>query len=190
MRAVRTVLLVLIGIAAVAVTFLLAPKSPIVVTSSPVSGNYSDSATTFGSAIDQAIANGELNNNTAQGAPQQAVVNGWTARDLLAVIGRQMDQQNTLTADNVKALGGISSQLKANSVAEVQALNEISQSTSDKRPTLLLMLAVLALVVIGTTMQMTPQQVVTPTALQPGVHSGVPSSPTAPALASPYPPQM
>jgi hypothetical protein len=43
------------------------------------------------------------------------------------------------------------------------------------------MLAVLALVVIGTTMQMTPQQVVTPTALQPGFHSGMPSSPTAPA---------
>ena len=39
-------------------------------------------------AIRQVMAEDALNQPTAQGAPQQSVVNGWTARDLLEVIAK------------------------------------------------------------------------------------------------------
>jgi hypothetical protein len=75
--------------AAVAVFVLLAPKVP---TSTPTLPN----ATQYQSLIEQALADGTANNATAQGAPQQAVVNGWTARDLLTIIAKE--DQDILTA--------------------------------------------------------------------------------------------
>jgi hypothetical protein len=46
--------------------------------------------------ISAALADDKINNTSTQGAPQQAVVNGWTAKDLLTVIaseGAEQDQR-------------------------------------------------------------------------------------------------
>lgn len=48
-------------------------------------GSYAD-------AIDEALSNAELNEGLADSAPQQQVVNGWTARDLLTVQAEVMDE--------------------------------------------------------------------------------------------------
>jgi len=44
---------------------------------------------TYDAAVSAAIAEYELNNELAESAPQQQVVNGWIARDLLEVIALQ-----------------------------------------------------------------------------------------------------
>lgn len=62
--------------AAVAVRFLLEPEH-----TSSDTPNYS-------SAISSAIAGYEANNAMADSAPQQEVVNGWVAKDLLEVIAK------------------------------------------------------------------------------------------------------
>jgi hypothetical protein len=48
--------------------------------------------TTSPSMISAALSDDQLNQSNAQGAPQQAVVNGWTARDLLTIIARQGEE--------------------------------------------------------------------------------------------------
>ena len=50
----------------------------------------------YRSAIASALADDKINNTSTQGAPQQTVVNGWTAKDLLTVIaseGAEQDQR-------------------------------------------------------------------------------------------------
>lgn len=47
------------------------------------------------STIEAAISNAETNEDSASGAPQQAVVNGWVARDLLEVIAHQGQDNRT-----------------------------------------------------------------------------------------------
>lgn len=65
--------------AAVACWFLLTPEQ-----------SSSDSPS-YATAISAALADYEANNAAADSAPQQAVVNGWVAKDLLEVIARAED---------------------------------------------------------------------------------------------------
>lgn len=44
--------------------------------------------------ISSALLDDSLNQKAATGAPQQSVVNGWTARDLLTVIARQGERHD------------------------------------------------------------------------------------------------
>ena len=76
MRIARIVLLTLIGIAAVVITLTMGPTPT----------NYQDE-------VSAALASSSVDNSRAQGAPQQTVVNGWIARDLLAIISKQLDAQ-------------------------------------------------------------------------------------------------
>ena len=46
-------------------------------------------ATDYDTAISAALSDDNANNLRAEGAPQQTVVNGWTAKDLLTIIARQ-----------------------------------------------------------------------------------------------------
>jgi len=52
--------------------------------------------------IASALADYELNNARTQGAPQQQVVNGWVAKDLLTVIAEQ--QNESMTDERLPAL--------------------------------------------------------------------------------------
>lgn len=56
----------------------------------------------YGSDISGSISVDELNEESAQGAPQQTVVNGWVARDLLEIIAKQNDERSS--DDRVPAL--------------------------------------------------------------------------------------
>jgi hypothetical protein len=78
--------------AAIAVWFLMAPAEPVapdVQTQEQVSDRGGD--------IASALANYELNEGLTQGAPQQAVVNGWVAKDLLSIIAEQQNEALTRT---------------------------------------------------------------------------------------------
>jgi len=76
MLLVRRLGALVLAISAVAVWFLLEPEQ-----ASADTPNYR-------SAISSAIANYEANDALADSAPQQAVVNGWVAKDLLEVIAK------------------------------------------------------------------------------------------------------
>src|SRR5689334_808351 len=89
LRVVRGIGLVVCAAVAVAIFVVLAPKVPKSTPTLP-------SATQYQSLIQQALAADVLNNTRTQGAPQQTVVNGWTARDLLTIIAKE--NQDILTA--------------------------------------------------------------------------------------------
>ncbi|WP_138732011.1 hypothetical protein [Modestobacter excelsi] len=80
--------------AAIAVWLLMAPDKPVM-----PEVQVQDSVTDRSSAISQALSDYELNENRAQGAPQQTVVNGWVTKDLLEILARQ--QNEALTRDAV-----------------------------------------------------------------------------------------
>ena len=42
-------------------------------------------------AVDEALTSAQLNEDRAESAPQQQVVNGWAARDLRSIQARQLD---------------------------------------------------------------------------------------------------
>lgn len=67
-----------LAIAAVAVWFLMAPEAV-------------PEAEGHGELLSDVLDSAEANNALADGAPQQEVVNGWAARDLIAVTVRQND---------------------------------------------------------------------------------------------------
>lgn len=71
---VRRVGAVVLALAALIVCFAMAPSSE-----------------DFQSQVSAVMADDDLNQRRAEGAPQQAVVNGWVARDLLQIIARQLD---------------------------------------------------------------------------------------------------
>lgn len=50
--------------------------------------------TTSAADISSALLDDSINQKAAGGAPQQSVVNGWTARDLLTIIARQGEQRD------------------------------------------------------------------------------------------------
>jgi hypothetical protein len=58
----------------------------------------------FTDDVDSALALAELNEGTASGAPQQTVVNGWVARDLLEVHSKQTNTMLDLQFATVVAL--------------------------------------------------------------------------------------
>ncbi|CAB4964712.1 MAG: hypothetical protein F2842_11810 [Actinobacteria bacterium] len=168
MRTLRVVLLSIIGVAAVAITLLMAPAPPTIsvakvsVTVPPIN------ASSYASDIQTALSNGEANNSNAEGAPQQTVVNGWTARDLLAVIGAQLDEQNASVAKTQDGLAAVAEAVSQASAAQTSAVSQLAAAPIDRRPALLLMLAVLAIVVIGATLPAGP----------------APAGPTAPTAAA------
>jgi hypothetical protein len=73
---VRRIGAVVLTIAAIAVWFGMAPTPD-------------NDADVYRTRITAALAADTENNKNTQGAPQQAVVNGWTARDLLTVIAQE-----------------------------------------------------------------------------------------------------
>jgi hypothetical protein len=85
-----------LAVAAACVWFLMAPAEP----EAPI-GQVQEQVSDRRSEIDQALSSYELNEGRTQGAPQQAVVNGWVAKDLLAIIAKQ--QNDALTRDEVPA---------------------------------------------------------------------------------------
>jgi hypothetical protein len=94
MNIVRQIGAVVLSLAAVAVWFLMAPEeaeTPAVQAQQGVADRSND--------IDDALLNYEANEALTQGAPQQSVVNGWVAKDLLTIIAEQ--QNEALTRDEV-----------------------------------------------------------------------------------------
>jgi hypothetical protein len=120
----RRIGLLVIAIASVAIFFLMKPAPP-------EEGSLNLSATNYQSLIDLAISDYEANDALTDSAPQQQVVNGWVARDLLQIQTRQLaDLLDALTQEDD------SGQIVA---------------TADPRVPALLALAVLALSLIGFT---------------------------------------
>jgi hypothetical protein len=85
---------VVLVLAALAVWLFMAPTEP-VMPHVEVQGTVTDRSYD----IAQALSDDEANEARTQGAPQQTVVNGWTARDLLTIIAKQ--QNEALTRDAV-----------------------------------------------------------------------------------------
>ena len=85
------------------------------------------SATQYESLISTALTEFELNNIGADSAPQQAVVNGWVARDLLSVIAKEL-------ADILRSQGAV-----------VDATGNLQTQPFDERVPTLLLLGVLAI---------------------------------------------
>jgi hypothetical protein len=83
---------VVLAIAAVAVWFAMAPDQP----ATPVA-QAQEEVRDRSSEIQRALSDYEANDALTQGAPQQAVVNGWIARDLLTVIAEQQNDALTRT---------------------------------------------------------------------------------------------
>ena len=89
------------------------------------------SATSYEALISQALDDDQANNLRAEGAPQQAVVNGWTARDLLTIVAKQ-------NADILRAQGAI-----------VDATGSLQTQPFDQRIPALLVIGVLSICWLG-----------------------------------------
>jgi hypothetical protein len=139
MRVARVVGLVLIAIAAVVVFVVLEPALPRKIDRQAVDASGSSLAT----QINSAIADDTLNQDSADSAPQQQVVNGWTARDLLAV---GIKGQAAQDAESTNAIVGALNSGAFASHAQTKASFEQSRQTNA-----LIALAVLALCWIGIT---------------------------------------
>lgn len=108
------------------------------------------SATTYESLISSVLADDVLNNTRTEGAPQQTVVNGWTARDLLTIIAKE-------NADILRAQGAV-----------VDATGNLQTQPFDQRVPALLLLGVLTLCWLGLTAPR-PSVVASPQAVSPGL---------------------
>lgn len=102
----------LLALVAVVVWVALEPEEP-----------PAPSTSSHARSITQALEEFDVNNQNAQGAPQQQVVNGWVARDLLSIVAAQ---QNDLIA-------------------------AAAPETADQRVPALLALAVVGLALLGAT---------------------------------------
>jgi hypothetical protein len=91
---IRRVGAAVLAFAAVAVWFFMAPAEP----ATPVV-QVQESVRDRSSEIRSALSDYELNETLTKGAPQQAVVNGWVAMDLLKIIAEQ--QNEALTREEV-----------------------------------------------------------------------------------------
>ena len=96
MLVVRRVGALILIAAAIAVWFFMAPDDPVV---SEVQAR--EAVRDRASDIRSALSDAETNEIFADSAPQQQVVNGWTARDLLAIIVQQ--QNEALTREEIPA---------------------------------------------------------------------------------------
>lgn len=83
MELVRRIGLSAIGLAAVAVWFLLAPSG------GALGLTEEQFVRDYGNLVAQALDDAEGNEALADSAPQQQVVNGWVARDLLSIVALQ-----------------------------------------------------------------------------------------------------
>jgi hypothetical protein len=119
---------------AIAIFIALAPK---VVRDTPTL----PSATQYESLIASALSDYTLNNGNAESAPQQQVVNGWAAKDLLTIIAK-------IQADVLKAQGAV-----------VDATGSLQTQPFDERIPALLVVGVLAIAWNGVSM---PRQGLTP----------------------------
>jgi hypothetical protein len=88
---------------------------------------------TFDPLIELAMGDYEANDNLTDSAPQQQVVNGWVARDLLQIIALQNEAQST-TLDEI---------------AQLQATTEVWATPPDDRPARLLVVLVFVVVWLG-----------------------------------------
>ena len=116
-----------LAIAAVAVFVVLRPKIDTVTPTLP-------SATSYESLITSALDADTANNLRTEGAPQQQVVNGWTAKDLLTIIAKE-------NIDILKAQGAV-----------VDATGALNTTPFDERIPALLLFGVLALCWTGMSM--------------------------------------
>ena len=132
---VRQIGLGVLAIAAIAVFFALKPAeaepAPSLPTFAPQAADYAD-------LIESALAISELNSDNAETAPQQQVVNGWLANDLVEILAVE-------NAQMVSQLDALSQQ----NVLAYEAATAPEQQ--DERPAALLVIVVLALVLWGAT---------------------------------------
>lgn len=90
MITVRRIGAAVLAIAAIAVWFLMAPdevETPAAATQEQVRDRSQE--------ISGALSDYQLNEARTAGAPQQAVVNGWVAKDLLTIIAEQQNEAFT-----------------------------------------------------------------------------------------------
>lgn len=80
MKVVRVLGALALVAAAFVIWFAMAPMA---------SPDAADVSGTSSQSIDAAVAADRINQASTSSAPQQSVVNGWTARDLLEIIARQ-----------------------------------------------------------------------------------------------------
>lgn len=116
--------LAILSVAAIAVFLLMEPDAP-------EEGTLNLSAANYQQLIDVAMSDYDANDARTESAPQQQVVNGWVARDLLQIQALQL-------ADLLDAA------TEENSRGEVVASN-------DPRTPALLVLAILAISLVGFT---------------------------------------
>lgn len=132
---VRQIGLALLAAAAVAVFFVMEPEEgdlpPDLPTFAPEASDYAD-------LVDQALADFEANEARADSAPQQQVVAGWVAKDLLTVVALE-------GAQNVEALDTLTDQ---NDLIYRAAT---TREQRDDRPAALLVIGVLAISLWGAT---------------------------------------
>lgn len=132
---IRQIGLGILAVAAVAVFFVLKPAEaepvPSLPTFAPQAADYTD-------LIESARAIYDLNNDNAETAPQQQVVNGWLANDLAEILA-------TENAQMISQLDALSQQ----NVLAYQAATAPEQQ--DDRPAALLTIAVIAIALWGAT---------------------------------------
>jgi len=146
--AIRIAGFAILAIAAAAVFVVLRPTAPTQTPTLP-------SATTYVSLISDALAADKSNNLLTSGAPQQQVVNGWTAKDLLTIIAKE-------NVDILAAQGAI-----------VDATGTLNTTPFDERIPALLLIGVLAIAWSGLT------------AAQPKPVVAAPAAPVAPTWVAP-----
>ncbi len=121
--------LVTLSVAALLVFFIMDPGPP-------EEGSRNLSATNYQTLIDIAMSDYDANDALTESAPQQQVVNGWVARDLLQIQTRQL-------ADLLDVL------------TEEDASGQVVASIDPRTPALLV-IAVLAIAIIGITSEQNP----------------------------------
>lgn len=135
MALVRRIGLLIVAIAAVAVWFVMAPDDL------PIErAGVNLSSRDYERLVDQALSDFDLNEALADSAPQQQVVAGWVARDLLSIIALAQ-------ADQVEASTGL---------VELNETLVHAVAVRDDRIPALLGLAVLAVCLHGVTLPVKP----------------------------------
>lgn len=158
---IRQIGLAILAVAAVAVFFALQPAEgelpPTIPAFVPEASDYVD-------LVDQALEDFEANEDRADTAPQQQVVNGWVARDLMTIIALE-------GAQNINAQDVIAKQ------NELLYAAATTSEQRDNRPAALLVIAVLAIALWGaTSVTSRPESLATPIPSPDSLESGEPPS--------------
>jgi hypothetical protein len=140
MLLIRQIGLVVLAVVAIAVFFAMAPPEPEPVPQLPIfapdAGDYTD-------LISSAVEINELNAERSETAPQQQVVNGWFANDLLQIIA----------TENAQLISQMDTLAQQNAVAYEAATAPDQQ---DDRPIVLLIIVIMAIALWGATSIPTP----------------------------------